>query len=354
LCSDRNATCSVPDDIKNALIPVVFASDERFVPYLSTLIQSILENSNPSNVYALFVLYGDITDKSAGLIKDQVAVYSNFTIEFINVMDYIRDYTLWTENRQEISRETYFRLLIPYIFTDFEKVIYLDCDMICCTDLAELYDFKIGEYMLISTRDIFGASAYYRSKNKKKRSKRYSIIGIKNHDDYLLAGTLVFNTAKFRETISLKDLLNFAVSRKWPWHDQDILNTLCEGKILFIPIAWGYYDIGNYAHLPEYWQVQYLEAKKNIKIVHFVAGCKPWKNFYMIMHFDLFWKYATRTPFGDVIIDEMKRNGYVSQCDLSSAILENIKHRRGIGLKLLLKGLFAWFRRDKKQSGEPG
>lgn len=300
------------------------------------------------------MLHKDITDKSTGLIKKQVTVYGNFTIEFVNVGEYIRGYTLWTENRKEISPETYFRLLIPYIFTEFEKVIYLDCDMICCADLAELYRFEIGDHMLISTRDIFGASDYYCSKNKKKRDKRYSIIGIKNHDDYLLAGTLVFNTVKFRETMPLEDLLHFAGSRKWPWHDQDILNVLCEGKILFVPISWGYYDIGNkYSHLPDYWRKQYMEAQGDIKIVHFAAGCKPWKNFNMVMYFDLFWKYATRTPFIDVIIDEMKKNGHVIQGGLSQAVLDNIKHRRGIGLKLLLKGIFVWLRRDKKCPGEP-
>jgi lipopolysaccharide biosynthesis glycosyltransferase len=329
-------------------IPIVFASDDFFVPYMSVTIQSIMENASSDRVYALFILHRHISEENAGTLKKQVSIYRNFSIEFINVTEYIENYSLWVENRPEISQETYFRLLIPYIFTDFEKVVYMDGDMICCADIAELYDMEIEDNLLISTRDIFGASGYYRRKNR-KRDKRYEAIGIKNHDDYFIAGLLVFNNELFRKTIQLKEMLDLAISRKWTWHDQDILNFLCRDKVLFAPLEWDYYDVGEiFTYLPAVWKKWYQNAQQNIKIIHFAAGYKPWLNYHIIIHFELFWKYATRTPFIETIIKRMKKDGYIQNEGLGRFLINSTKHRQRIGLTLIIKCFFAWLTRDKK------
>ncbi|GHU13861.1 glucosyltransferase [Spirochaetia bacterium] len=331
-------------------VPVIFTSDDYFVPYMSAAIQSILENSSPDRTYIVFVLHQNITPENAGLLKMQISAYQNFSIEFVDVTRYIKNYDFWIGAHKKIAKETYFRLLIPYIFREFKRAVYLDSDMICCTDIAELYDMEIGDNMLISTRDVCGAGGYYNKKNK-KRNKRYSDIGIKNHDDYFIAGLLVFNIEKFRQHISLRDLLNFAVSRKWRWHDQDILNVVCENKVFFVPIEWDYYTIGgNSEFLPECWMKQYLSAQKNIKIIHFITTHKPWQNYHMVNHFEFFWKYAARTPFIRTIIERMTNAGYIQSEDFGNTILNNIKHRQGIGLKLIIKALFVWFIRDRKKS----
>jgi len=330
------------------MIPVVFSSNNHFVPYLSTTIQSVLENANQLTDYSLFVLHQDITNENTNLLRTQIASYKNFKLEFIDVTEYIKDYHFFTENRTIITKETYFRLLIPYILKDYEKVIYLDCDMICCTDIAELYNIDLGNTMLGSTRDLFGACSYYSLKHKKPNAVDDRFI-LENQDDYFNAGLLVFNTAYFRQAISLQDLLKFAVSKRWTWHDMDILNSLCEKKITFFPLAWNFYDIGSrFDILPECWKKLYLEAEKEKKIIHFADCSKPWLNCHTMMYFELFWKYATRTPFINEITGRMKKEGYIQPEGISRYILYNIKHRQGIGLDLLLKGLFVWLFLRKK------
>jgi lipopolysaccharide biosynthesis glycosyltransferase len=138
-------------------------------------------------------------------------------------------------------------------------------------------------------------------------------------------------------------LLQFAVSRHWTWHDMDILNSLCDGKVTLCPLEWNFYDIGSrFDVLPDHWKKMYLDAKNKVKIVHFADSSKPWLNCHIMSYFELFWKYATRTPFIDIIIDRMKKKGYIQSEGISRYILHNIKHRQGIGLYLLLKGLFVW------------
>ena len=47
-----------------------------------------------------------------------------------------------------------YRLLLPEIFVDYDKVLYVDCDMIIRQDLAALYrDTDLGNHYLAGVRE---------------------------------------------------------------------------------------------------------------------------------------------------------------------------------------------------------
>jgi lipopolysaccharide biosynthesis glycosyltransferase len=324
-------------------VPVCFASNDFFAPYMAAMMRSIMENANPARRYAFFVLHRDLTRETIALLREQTALFPNFSLDCIDVGELVKGYHFWTANRETITAETYFRLLIPALFAAYEKVVYLDGDMICLADIAALYDIDIGSSLLASTRDALGAHGYYSEKNKKKREARYLALSFKNHDDYFIAGTIVFNIKEFSRKVTLDELLAFAVSREWTCHDQDILNVLCEGRVKFVPLQWDFSHIADISFLPDYWQKEYTEAKQEPKIIHFAARAKPWKQICYIPYFECFWKYATRTPFIETITQRMKT--YPS---LGEGILSNIKHREGISLRFLFECLWTWIGRDKK------
>lgn len=133
-------------DIYPDTIPIIFSSNDYFVPYMSSAMQSVMENADSGKRYAFFVLHRDITDSAISLLTAQIAAFTNFSIDFINVFEELKDFQLFTSG--SITIETYFRLLIPELFSSYEKVIYLDCDLICCTDIAELYKTNLGDNLL--------------------------------------------------------------------------------------------------------------------------------------------------------------------------------------------------------------
>jgi lipopolysaccharide biosynthesis glycosyltransferase len=329
-------------------IPIVFASDDYFVPYMSAMMQSIMENADKNRKYNFFVLHQNISTFNIELLKQQCLFFSNFNIDFINVAHYFVKSKFFIENRSDITIETYFRLVIPYIFTEYEKVIYLDGDMICCTDIAQLYEIDLGNNLLASTRDILGVGTYYRyGKNGKYEQKEIcdGIVALKNKDNYFLNGLLIFNIKKW--TIPIDELFNFAASRKWLVHDQDILNVLCEGKALLLPLIYQFTDFSqdddfHYClnYLPENIKREYFDAQKNIKIIHFNTSIKkPWNMSVYVPYFALFWKYATRTPFIDVIIARMQEKKLLGKCALSlqERVLSDIRNKESIGWRFILK-----------------
>ena len=332
--------------MKNINIPIVFSANNYYIPYTSTAIQSIIENADKDRQYIFYILYQEMSDNNIALLKKQVSLFPQFSINFINVTKYIDKYDLFTS--RHISLETYFRLLIPELLAEYQKAIYLDGDMICCTDIASLYDINLENYLLAAVRDV-GVSWYYSPNHSEEMKFLYSVLlHLKKPEDYFCAGMCILNIDLFRKTISTDEIFKLAASRQWQVHDQDVLNYLAENKTFLLPFHWNFMYTPNAKYLPEYLQNEYLEAKENPRIIHY----KPWTYKNYIPHFDLFWKYATRTPFIDIIIENMKEKGTVSDDSFESfaqQIILNIK-KRAVGLRFILIDCpKAWLSRDKKK-----
>jgi lipopolysaccharide biosynthesis glycosyltransferase len=325
-------------------VVAVFAANNYYVPYMAATMQSIMENAGQNRLYIFYILHQEISYDNIELLKKQTAPFPQFSVEFINVTQYISKYNFFTS--RHITVETYFRLLIPELLGECRKVIYLDCDMICCTDIASLLDIDLENYLLAAVRDSSVALYYKNHTDGMKSSSREILLNLKNPSEYFCAGMCVINIELFRKTIPTDKLLELAASRKWPFHDQDILNYLCEGKTLLLPYHWALMLTSDAEYLPEYLQNEYHDAEKNPKIIHY----KPWNRDTYTEYFEFFWKYACRTPFISVIIDRMKSRGLISYGSFDQRIISNIKHRKGIGLRFILVDcLKAWLFRDKKK-----
>jgi len=327
-------------------IPIVFAANNYYVPYMAAAIQSVMENAAHNRQYIIYILYQDITDDNISLLKNQITHFLQFSIEFINVNKYISKYNLFVS--RHVTVETYFRLLIPELLCEYQKAIYLDGDMICCTDIASLFDIDLGDHLFAAVRDL-GVAWYYSPNHSEGMKTIYSsvLLQLKKPDEYFCGGMCVFNIQLIRKTISTDKLFELAVSREWQVHDQDILNYLGEGKTILLHYHWNLMLTSNAKYLPEPLQNEYNEAVENPKIVHY----KPWNCENYITHFELFWKYATRTPFIAIIIERMKPKGLIFKDKESykERIILNIKHRDGIGIRFIIFDcLKAWLFRDKK------
>ena len=122
------------------------------------------------------------------------------------------------------------------------------------------------------------------------------------------------NLKKFRSECNTERLLNVALSRQWKFHDQDTLNYLCQGKILFVDYAWNFvYDYNEsvrrsvvyLSNAPADILTAYLEAKKNPKMIHFSWTDKPW--FSPGIHFgEKWWMIARRTPYYSQMLVRME------------------------------------------------
>jgi lipopolysaccharide biosynthesis glycosyltransferase len=329
-------------------IPIVFSADNYYILYTAVAIQSVMEHANKEDDYRFYVLHKDISDEFVHRLHEQISRFPNCQIYFIDVSSYISGYTFFVS--RHISVEAYFRLLIPYILTDYNKAIYLDGDILCFADISELYSLQLNDNLLVAVRDV-GVSWYYAPDHSKYASEIYQVLlNLKKPEDYFNSGMVVLNIDLFRKIFTLKYLFEFAASNEFQVHDQDVLNILCEGKVRLLPFAWNLMKTSDSVYLPEYLKKQYTEAENCPKILHF----KPWTygNYSPYLPFsEHFWKYAAQTPFYDLIISRMKEKKLLTSHSIREQIFLDIKNRNDCGMRFIIKCFIIWvISRFKKNS----
>ncbi len=295
------------------IIPVVFATNENYAPYAGVTISSLVANSSKEYFYDIYVFYTDLSKDTISRFEQMTG--NNYSVTCLDVNSYI-DKELLYENFH-FSKEMYYRILIPTILSQYEKVIYLDCDMVVLGDISELYSTNLDGYVLGGVSD-----------EQHEVSKIYvsDTLGL-NPDKYINSGMLVINCKQFNED-KIKDkcfeiLKTTKIQFRYP--DQDIINISCLGKIKFLEPCWNYIWHYNFprANRPELLlshqdQEAYILKSQNIKILHYTSNIKPWNNYNTTLSTHFF-DYARQTlPFKNIIFDRFNKIGMKNYICLQS------------------------------------
>ena len=124
---------------KSHLIPVFFAIDDKYVKYFAACIKSLIDHTSGENQYNIHILHEDITLQNQERIKEMET--DNVSISFENVTKRIEKIRKKLSLRDYYSYTTYYRMFIADMFPQYDKVIYLDADIIVLKDVAELYQY---------------------------------------------------------------------------------------------------------------------------------------------------------------------------------------------------------------------
>ena len=101
---------------------------------------------NRQNHYDIVVLESDLTSKTKKRLQDLLRDRDNISLRFCNVASMIDSYDLYISNL--ITVETYYRFLIPELFEKYDKVLYLDGDLIIKQDISKLFQIDIGDHLV--------------------------------------------------------------------------------------------------------------------------------------------------------------------------------------------------------------
>jgi lipopolysaccharide biosynthesis glycosyltransferase len=293
-------------------IPIILASDENYVPYMATTMQSVMENANKEQKYVFIILYKNLGEEILEKLKNQVASYIHFSIKFINVSKEFENFSMNMGNLGSWTVETYFRLIAPWLLKEFDKIIYMDCDIVCNSDISYVYNIEIGSNLIAGVPDIPQISIF--NNPKYKGDFKSSIIEkLDNPNNYINAGFIIMNLKEFRNKFTLDYLLNLAQNAGYKFHDQDLLNFIGKNSIFILPPEFNFLNTDwDISHAPKKLIEEYCKAKENPKIIHYTTS-KPWKQELNPLYFHIFWKYSTRTPFIDSIVKNMVENKLIGQ-----------------------------------------
>jgi lipopolysaccharide biosynthesis glycosyltransferase len=284
---------ATPDELLliQTRIPIAMATDEKYALPTAVAMTSILENAAKNTFYDFYILVpADFSPQAAKEIALIKVAYPHCDIHFIDMKDSFSDTLM---RLSHITKPTCYRLLLGEILLQYEKCIYLDSDIIVCTDLAEFYSTDLEGYYIGGIKDIDFNDPF------QNNDERYKETGLSAQSNYINAGALLMNLEMIRRDKMTKTFLR-EIKKGYLFSDQDVLNIACRNKIRHLPVK---YNLMNFLFLfPDrkpyliYPEEEFDEAKNNPAIIHYAAHLKPWLYYGLI--FDAVWyKYFSISVF---------------------------------------------------------
>lgn len=289
---------------KKGVIPIFFATDDNYLPFLSITLESIWENSSHEYDYETYVLHSGVRKD----YEEKILRYNKegFHISFVDVTEKLEDIKENLHMRDYYTATTYFRVFIASLFPQYDKAIYLDCDTVILGDISELYNYDLGNNLI--------AGAPCEGVNSFDVYKRYvSEVDGLDPDYFFNAGVLVMNLKGFREEGFYVQFA--ALLKKYKFtviQDEDYLNVLCQDRVLRLPRAWNKTPVAS-DFLP----------REELRIVHYLMTWKPWR-YSDIPYQEYFWEYASRTEFYEYL-KAMLDNATPADMEKDKTVEKNLK-----------------------------
>ena len=171
-------------------IPIFFSTDDNYIPYLDVAVASLIANASRDYQYRIIVLNTGLCAENIAKVKRNER--AGFVIDFVDISQRIERIKAHFKNVYHFSVVTYYRLFIASLFPQYDKIMYLDCDLVVHGDIAKLYHTDLGD-------NILGAAPEQFVQNTAEfRDYAEIALGL-DPDGYVNAGVLLINLKAFRE-----------------------------------------------------------------------------------------------------------------------------------------------------------
>lgn len=271
------------------IIPLVFCFDDSLELPAGVCLTSLLENANDNTFYEIFILHSDYNSFHLNRsLKQLENKYPNCRITFRSVGNSFKG----AYEIRGITTAAYYRLLIPELIPEYDKIMYHDVDVIFRRDLAEVFletdidDFYMAGVIATESLDV----------EVRRKRERLGLDWL----TYIQSGCIIINSKKLREDSIVNLFKNEVASSKYEYQDMDIINLVCKGKLKTMAPAFNVtVEVSQLAacHVqqPFYTQSE-LQIAQKIGTIHY-NGAKPWREY--CVNFDYWWEYYRKSIFYD-------------------------------------------------------
>ena len=261
---------------------ICLCADNNVVEYMSALIVFILRNSSQDEEFIFHIITSCISEENKNYINELKNI-KNFQLKYYNPI-HREKFERWYSEKtpQKWPVEVFFKLDIPFILKDLDKVLYLDCDMIAVNNFKELFDINMDNYTVAAAKDKLISNSHLK-KIKLNKSNGYFnsgllLINIKNFNTLFPNDTFLEKIDKYLNNIKIVE-----------YPEQDIINIIFNNKIK--PIDSKYNCVSAIVKKDK-------EVQDTI-IAHYTLLKPLYKNAYPQKNklYYAFWKYFIETPY---------------------------------------------------------
>lgn len=250
------------------MLHLTCSSDSRYVPHSAAMLHSALAHGGADGIHVHYVHGRDCSQRDRELLAGMVEENGG-QISFLEV-DEARAAGL--PSWQYISATMWYRIFLPELLPDIDRILYLDVDVIVLDSLMPLWEVDLSEHYVGAVTNVFQAN----------HMGRPAAVGFDDPRCYFNSGVLLMNLQLMRRDGISEELSAYARERaaQLEWPDQDALNAVlgrrrrplhprwnCMNSVLRFP--WSAYAFGLEA---------VEDARRNPAIRHFEGPSvnKPW------------------------------------------------------------------------------
>lgn len=272
------------------IVPIAFAFDNNLILPACICISSLLMNAKEDTFYDIFILHSVHVALKKNELDKLTQYYKNCRIQY-RLVDETFDSAFEIRG---ITTSTYYRLLIPDLISEYDKIIYADVDIIFRMDLSSVYNLDLGNNYIAATREL-GMNFTEGGKKYINSMKELSL------GKYIQAGFVIINSKILKDENMISQFKTWS-KKKLRFQDQDILNIVCKGRILYLSLEYNMTDYSYFFAIrrPELIKDIFSSEAINIAMnhgnIHF-NGHKPWKKY--SVNFDIWWEYYRKSSFFD-------------------------------------------------------
>ncbi|MCM1294001.1 MAG: hypothetical protein NC311_00360 [Muribaculaceae bacterium] len=291
--------------MKQPIIPIAHMFDNRYVIPAAAAFLSMLTHANKKYFYKLYVLHTDISHTNQEKLNQIVARFQNASLEFIDMHNKLDDMFAMLGSQAHYSKEVLYKLLLPSLFPQYNKIILTDVDVVYDGDIAPSWDmvkdnedFYMAGVRPLAKPDTFLTDLIARYK------KTFTDDEISRLD--LCGGYLIFNLDAMRRNNIEGEFLKCLTRDAWRLlqSEQDVLNLVCPmDKKIYLPLnnivcsyAYDLYDGTDCTGDMTYEATDIQDALTHPVQIHYATAIKPW-NTLNCTKSDRWYYWLTQTPF---------------------------------------------------------
>lgn len=270
-------------------ISIAYAPDDNYVNQTVVSMKSALEHNEQVEFIIMYSKLSAESMQKLGAVGGSLRLIKMDESQFA-------DLTL----SKWVTVQAWFRIKLPDLCKDLDKVLYLDCDTLIRGNLDELFSMDLTGKYLAGVKDVWGVSKYVKR------------LGMKS-GVYVNSGMLLFNCDYCRKEHFFDKVVDFAKNNAKiiEFCDQDSINKVVDEHKLVISPKYNLMDTwwrGGYYEFEGEEETEYLQAKESPVIAH-LTGLKPAFKGCGNKFKDEWWEIAKKTK----IYDELLRDYMASK-----------------------------------------
>lgn len=261
--------------LKMNSVHIAMISDDGYVMPTSVAIHSLRKSKKNSTRYEIHIISSEMSRSNIEFLESQSSDDVNISV-FKPKFD-LSNIKLKNANSAILSATpaALYKFAFGIVFSELERVIYIDGDLIVNDDLTDLFGIDLDGYPLAAVPD--SGQIYYKH------------AMVRSVDKYFNSGVMLIDCKKFRDNNYYDDLVKAKNEiENSLLMDQDAFNRVFDKNYFILPIRYNFLHVnlnrakGKYSieDINSLYGTEYSDFHQIVDdaaIIHFSSKDKPWK-----------------------------------------------------------------------------